>query len=114
MYKILRYYRGIPKRLRSKLLDVLWVDGVMYFVFMLLLGIPNVGLVLQVQVPQLRAGGTQLQTILHSVISTRIVIHLVTVSKQDLVDSRSTLAQYEVSTRMEFQRVSVIELQEIM
>ena len=56
MYKILGilgYYRGIPKQFRSKLFDVLWVDGsafgplswgladacglpgVMYFVFML-------------------------------------------------------------------------------
>ena len=88
MYKILGYYREIPKELRSKLFDVLWVDGsvfgpyapfeweladacglpgVMYFVFMLretinssssmilitaltVLGILNVGLVLQVQV----------------------------------------------------------------
>ncbi|KAH9027862.1 hypothetical protein EDB84DRAFT_1439762 [Lactarius hengduanensis] len=119
VYKILGYYRGIPKQLRSKLFDVLWVDGVMYFVFMLrepiypmcptsvmfiaaliVLGILNVGLVLQVQVPQLRAGGTQLQTVLHSVLSTRIVLHLVAVSKQDLVDSRSTLARYRVPTRM--------------
>ncbi|KAH9068093.1 hypothetical protein EDB83DRAFT_2379619 [Lactarius deliciosus] len=35
VYKIVGYYRGIPKQLRSKLFDVLWVDGVMYFVFML-------------------------------------------------------------------------------
>ncbi|KAH9001908.1 hypothetical protein EDB86DRAFT_3130148, partial [Lactarius hatsudake] len=102
VYKILGYHRGIPKQLRSKLFDVLWVDGVMYFVFMLLLGILNIGLVLQVQVPQLRAGGTQLQTVLHSVLSTRIVLHLVAVSKQDLVDSRSTLARYRVPTRMQF------------
>ncbi|KAH8986601.1 hypothetical protein EDB92DRAFT_2091111 [Lactarius akahatsu] len=102
VYKILGYYREIPKQFRSKLFDVLWVDGVMYFVFMLLLGILNVGLVLQVQVPQLRAGGTQLQTVLHSVLSTRIVLHLVAVSKQDLVDSRSTLARYRVPTRMQF------------
>jgi len=106
VYKIVGYHREIPKQLRSKLLDVLWVDGVMYFVFMLLLGILNVGLVLQVQVPQLRAGGTQLQTVLHSALSTRVVLHLVAVSKQDLVDSRSTLARYRVSTEMRFGRRS--------
>ncbi|KAH9039116.1 hypothetical protein EDB85DRAFT_1930728 [Lactarius pseudohatsudake] len=58
VYKILGYYRGIPKQLRSKLFDVLWVD-VMFIAALIVLGILNVGLVLQVQVPQLRAGGTQ-------------------------------------------------------
>jgi len=102
VYKIAGYHRVLPKQLRSKIFDVLWVDGVMYFVFMLLLGILNIGLVMQVKVPQLRAGGTQLQTVLHSILSTRVVLHLVTVSKQDLVNSRSTLARYRVSTRMQF------------
>ncbi|KAI0298981.1 hypothetical protein B0F90DRAFT_1631877, partial [Multifurca ochricompacta] len=108
LYKVLQYYKNIPIQSRSRLLDVLWIDGVIYFVFMLLLGILNIGLVLQVSTPQLRGGGTQLQTVLHSVLSTRIVLHIAATSKQDLVDSRSTLAQHRFSTRMEFADVSEV------
>ena len=42
--------------------------------------------------------------VLHSILSTQIVLHLFTVSKQDLVESRSTvmLARHQVSRRIQF------------
>jgi len=43
---------------------------------MMILGFLNIGLVLQQGVPQLRAGGAELQTVIHSILSTRIVLHL--------------------------------------
>ncbi|KAI0270704.1 hypothetical protein BC834DRAFT_967434 [Gloeopeniophorella convolvens] len=108
LYRVLAYYREVPKQTRTPLLDVLWIDGVMYFVFMLLLGVMNVVLVLQVSDPQLRTGGTQLQMVLHSILSTRIVLHIAHTTQQDLVDSRCTLAQYRISTAMEFANVSEV------
>jgi len=74
LYRVLRLHKDFPS-LRSKLLDVLWIDGVIYFVFMLALGIVNVGLALHVSDPELRDGFTQLQTVSHSILSTRIVLH---------------------------------------
>ncbi|KAI9509891.1 hypothetical protein F5148DRAFT_1183655 [Russula earlei] len=102
LYKVLQYHRGIPKQLRSKLLHVLWVDGVIYFVFMLFLGILNVMLVLDISGFPLRGGASQLQTVFHSILSTRITLHTAKVLKQDIIDSRSNVVHYRVSTRIEF------------
>jgi len=105
-YKVLQTHRGVPRHSRSKLLDVLWIDGIMYFAFMLLLCILNVGLVLQTSNPPLRGGGSQMQTVFHSILSTRIVLHITTAAKKELNDSRPTFAQPRHSTRIEFGRVS--------
>ncbi len=43
----------------------------------------------------------RLQVVLHSILSTRIVLHLIAVSKQDLVESRSTV-RHPVSRRIQF------------
>jgi len=76
LYKVIRIHKDLPLLTgRSKLLDVLWIDGVIYFIFMLSLGIVNVGLALHVSDPELRDGFTQLQTVSHSILSTRIVLH---------------------------------------
>jgi len=101
-YKVLQFNSGIPKQWRSKLLDVLWINGIIYFIFMLILGILNVGLVLKVSDPQLRDGGSQLQTVFHSVLSTRIAMHTAEVFRQDVVGSRPTLSGYQPPTRIEF------------
>ncbi|KAN0118131.1 hypothetical protein V8E52_005392 [Russula decolorans] len=76
LYKVLQCYRlqVIPTP-KSKLLEALWIDGIMYFVFMLLLGMLNVVLALHVSDSQVRIGFTQLQTMIHSILSTRIVLH---------------------------------------
>lgn len=51
----------------------------------------------------------RLQMVLHSILSTRIVIHTATVLRQDIVDSRATVAQHQRSTRMMFAE-NIIEL----
>ncbi|KAF4586393.1 hypothetical protein EYR38_010669 [Pleurotus pulmonarius] len=56
--------------------NALWKDGVTYFAFMLVLSIINIGLVFQVTLPQLRSGGSQLQTCLHSMVATRIILSM--------------------------------------
>jgi len=75
-FMIAQWRKNDPRYLKSPLLDMLWNDGLMYFVFTLGLGIVNIGLVLQVSSPRLRFGGTQLQTCLHSMLSTRTILHL--------------------------------------
>ena len=45
----------------------------------------------------------RIQTVFHSILSTRIVLHITTVLKQDPIDSRSTtLVQHGHLTKMEF------------
>jgi len=107
LFKIFQYYQGVPRKTRSKLLDVLWIDGLMYFVFMLLVGILNLGLVLHSSNSSLYVGSPELQTALHSILSTRIVLHTTTVLRQDISDSRATVAQDRASNRMEFARDTI-------
>ncbi|KIK64917.1 hypothetical protein GYMLUDRAFT_379318 [Collybiopsis luxurians FD-317 M1] len=66
----------IPKNLRTPLINNLWRDGVLYFSFMLVLGFMNIGIVLQQGIPQIRTASAELQAVIHSVLSTRIVVHL--------------------------------------
>ncbi|KAH9966172.1 hypothetical protein BGW80DRAFT_743386 [Lactifluus volemus] len=90
---VLTVYKALPLRdstsrhMRSKLLDMLWIDGVIYFVFMILIGFLNIGLVLQASDPQIRSGGSELQAVLHSVLSTRIVLHISTVRRKGVIVS---------------------------
>jgi len=93
LLKVLQLYRRAPQLSMSKLVDVIWIDGIIYFFFMLLLSILNVGLVLQMSYPLLRHGGSQIQTVFHSVLATRIVLHISTTVKQNRVDLGSTLAR---------------------
>jgi len=86
---LVRWHARIPKAARSPLLATLWKDGVIYFIFMLMLSIVNIGLVFQVKLPELRSGGSQLQTCLHSMVSSRIILHLAssTVGPKHIEDS---------------------------
>jgi len=103
LYGALRYSR-VPQTRKSKLLDVLWIDGIIYFVFMFVLGVFNVALSIQVLIissmgPPARVRGAQMQTVFHSILSARIVLHITAVLKQDPVDSRSTtLVKHEHPT----------------
>ncbi|KAI0297960.1 hypothetical protein BC826DRAFT_999814, partial [Russula brevipes] len=110
LFKIFQYYKDAPRRTRSKLLDILWIDGLMYFVFMLLVGILNVGLVFRVSNADLYFGLPELQTTFHSILSTRIVLHTTKVLRQDIGDSRAAVPQDRLSTRMEFARDTTIEI----
>ncbi|KAL4256345.1 DUF6533 domain-containing protein [Pleurotus pulmonarius] len=71
--------KRIPTPVRSSLVSVLWKDGAMYFGFMAGFSIFNILLVMSIPRPQLRNGGSQLQTLLHSIISSRVVLHLASV-----------------------------------
>ncbi|KAH9976710.1 hypothetical protein BGW80DRAFT_876918 [Lactifluus volemus] len=105
---VLTLYKAVPFRkckstqITSKLLNALWIDGLIYFVFMirepftqscwpnhrlpvLVLGMFNIVLVLQVDHPQIRTSGNELQAVLHSVLSTRIVLHIQTVVKTSVI-----------------------------
>lgn len=61
---------------RAPLLDTLWKDGVIYFALMLGLGVVNTALVIRSTAAVIQQNVTQLQTSLHSILSTRIVLHL--------------------------------------
>uniref|UniRef100_A0A0W0FDT8 Uncharacterized protein n=1 Tax=Moniliophthora roreri TaxID=221103 RepID=A0A0W0FDT8_MONRR len=74
LFRITTWRKTIPQTVRVPLLDTLWRDGVLYFSFMLVLGFMNIGLILQSEAPQLRQAGAQLQAVLHSIMSTRIVL----------------------------------------
>ncbi|KAH9966178.1 hypothetical protein BGW80DRAFT_1563010 [Lactifluus volemus] len=87
VYKAVPFRNSTSRHLRSKLLDVLWIDGAIYFVFIILIGFLNIGLVLQTSDPQIRSGGSELQAVLHSVLSTRIVLHISTVLREDVIVS---------------------------
>ncbi|KAJ6524569.1 hypothetical protein B0H19DRAFT_1276516 [Mycena capillaripes] len=73
--RILKWRVQITPSARTPLLDTLWNDGLMYFSWMIALGILNILLILHGSVA-IRTGGAQLQSSIHSVLSTRIVLHL--------------------------------------
>ncbi|SJL08222.1 uncharacterized protein ARMOST_11585 [Armillaria ostoyae] len=73
LIRITRLRRRVRKTARAPLLDTLWRDGVFYFSWTLMLGFLNIALAVQSTV---RVGGSQLQAIIHSILSCRIVLHL--------------------------------------
>ncbi|EEB89889.1 hypothetical protein MPER_11969 [Moniliophthora perniciosa FA553] len=87
--------------MRAPLLDTLWRDGVMYFSFMLVLGFLNIGIVSQSKAPQLRNGAADLQAVLHSMMSTRIVMHLAG-SKDPRDITNPSCSVYNTDTGVEF------------
>lgn len=74
--RIIGWRKTIPESVRAPLIDTLWRDGVLYFSFMLVLGFMNIALVTTSEAMQLRKGGAHLQAVIHSMLSTRIVLHL--------------------------------------
>jgi len=105
LYRLLQYRRHIPTPSRSTVIDVLWIDGIMYFVFMFFVGVLNFGLTLQVSHPQLQYAALQLQIVLHSILSTRVVLHTAVVLRRDIVDSQTTGVQNRWSGSMRFAEV---------
>ncbi|KAF4586394.1 hypothetical protein EYR38_010670 [Pleurotus pulmonarius] len=76
LIRICRWRRRIPNTHRQHVLQTLYTDGMLYFLFMLGLGAVNAALVIKASAPELRSNVTQLQTSLHSILSSRIVLHL--------------------------------------
>jgi len=90
-YRVLRYRSKYLTR--STLMDVIWIEGITYFVFMFIVGALNVGLIMNASHPQLQLGLLQFQMVLHSILSTRVVLHTATVLRQEIIDSRATVAR---------------------
>ncbi|KIK57953.1 hypothetical protein GYMLUDRAFT_738073 [Collybiopsis luxurians FD-317 M1] len=97
LIRIINWRRTIPEHVRAPIIDTLWRDGVLYFSFMLILGFVNIGIVLQSEVPQARTGCAQLQAVVHSILSTRIVLHL-----RDIETPGCSVYQTETRTAIEF------------
>ncbi|KAJ7146051.1 hypothetical protein C8R44DRAFT_6527 [Mycena epipterygia] len=74
--RILKWRSQITPSARTPLLDTLWKDGLLYFSWMIVLGIVNILLIYQGGSASVRTGGAQLQTSIHSILSCRIVLHL--------------------------------------
>ncbi|KIK56063.1 hypothetical protein GYMLUDRAFT_823759 [Collybiopsis luxurians FD-317 M1] len=112
LIRILNWRKTIPKNIRAPIIDNLWRDGVLYFTFMLLLGFMNIGIVSQQGVPQIRTGGSQLQAVIHSILSTRIVLHLanskdsrdITAPGSSVYTSRAIQFTSQFSTTMDAER----------
>ena len=49
----------------------------------------------------------RLQTVLHSVLSTRVVLQTASVLRQEIVDSRATVGRSRWSTRMRFAEATI-------
>lgn len=91
LIKLAQLRSRIAPHSRSSVLTTLRLDGIFYFIFMMALGALNIALVVQVSSPQLRQGGTQIQTVFHSMLSTRIVFHVMTTTSKDISRAGSSL-----------------------
>lgn len=105
LIKISQLHNSIPLNGRSPLLSTLQIDGILYFVSTLVLGALNIGFIVQVSSPQLRQGGSQLQAIIHSVMSARIVFHVVETTSKDITQAESSLEAI-MTTHIEMESVS--------
>ncbi|KAF5383888.1 hypothetical protein D9757_007389 [Collybiopsis confluens] len=90
--RILSWRKTIPNHIRAPIIDNLWMD---------VLGFMNIGIVMQRGIPQLRVAGSQLQMVMHSVLSARIVLHLAR-SKGFRDISTPGSAMYQTSTGIHF------------
>jgi len=119
LYKLLQYRRHIPTQSKPTLVDALWIDGIMYFASMFVVGALNTGLAQVVlSTPLTLSQSIELQTVLHSILSTRVVLHTATVLRQDIVDSRATFVRNWWSSSIRFAEATMevvpedVELQE--
>ncbi|KAF9028010.1 hypothetical protein BDZ89DRAFT_1160472 [Hymenopellis radicata] len=76
LIRITRWRKRIPKRIRAPLLDALWRDGVFYFSWTLALSFLNIAIIVQSSSNQFRSGASELQAVMHSILSCRVVLHL--------------------------------------
>ncbi|KAG7087441.1 hypothetical protein E1B28_013407 [Marasmius oreades] len=102
LFRIAQLRRNIPKTIRSPLLSNLWRDGVVYFMFMLFLSVINISIILQPDAPQLRTGSASLQAVLHSIVASRIVLHLGGSKNPRVITSAITSGYSETVTDIQF------------
>ncbi|KAJ8074866.1 hypothetical protein PM082_019193 [Marasmius tenuissimus] len=82
--RILRWRRNIPSMGRASLIDTLYRDGINYFSWMIVLSSVNIAIIVQTEVSQLRVGGTQLQAGFHSMLATRMILHVARLSAKEM------------------------------
>ncbi|KAJ6520596.1 hypothetical protein DFH09DRAFT_1193972 [Mycena vulgaris] len=73
--RIFKWRRQIAPSAQTPLLDTLWNDGLLYFSWMIAVGIVNILLIFHASAA-VQTGGAQLQSSIHSILSSRIVLHL--------------------------------------
>ncbi|KAL0577169.1 hypothetical protein V5O48_004808 [Marasmius crinis-equi] len=83
LVRILRWRRNIPSMGRASLIDTLYRDGIVYFSWMIVLSLVNIAIIVQTRVTQLRVGGTQLQAGFHSMLATRMILHVAELSTKE-------------------------------
>ncbi|KAF5338839.1 hypothetical protein D9757_014696 [Collybiopsis confluens] len=100
LIRIINWRKSIPEHIRAPLIDALQRD---------VLGFVNIAIVLQsaaslpllftdlAEAPQLRTGCAQLQAVIHSIFSTRMVLHL-----RDIDAPGCSVLQTEIKTEMMF------------
>ncbi|KAF5338838.1 hypothetical protein D9757_014697 [Collybiopsis confluens] len=86
--KIIRWRKTIPEHVRAPFIDMLWRD---------VLGLANIIVVLQPGIPQIRSAAAQLQAVIHSILSTRLVLRL-----QDIAAPGCSVIQQESKPTVEF------------
>ncbi|ESK87691.1 hypothetical protein Moror_1872 [Moniliophthora roreri MCA 2997] len=106
LIRIIRWRRLQDSSYTRSLLDILYRDGMVYFSWMVVLSIANIGIIIQSESPQLRAGGTQLQAGFHSMLATRMIMHVWRTSKENgwtmpVEQFTSFLTNIEVASSMD-------------
>jgi len=112
--RILKWRGQMTPSARTPLLDTLWKDGIMYFTWMIALGIANIFLVFHGSVA-VRTGGAQLQSSLHSILSTRIVLHLARLPSSQRSDRGSVPVSslFTPTTMVLMNETSFMEIEEL-
>ncbi|KAH8834898.1 hypothetical protein DL96DRAFT_11782 [Flagelloscypha sp. PMI_526] len=88
-FRIAQLRNGVPKPLRMPFLDAILRDGIMYYFAVFALSVVNIVLVMTTG-PQLRFASSQLQANFHSIVSTRLLLHLTELSNKRSMHGSST------------------------
>ncbi|KAF9260413.1 hypothetical protein L218DRAFT_580233 [Marasmius fiardii PR-910] len=86
--RILRWRKNIPSIGKTSMIDTLYRDGITYFSWMIVLSTVNIAIIVQSKVTQLRVGGVQLQAGFHSILATRMILHVARHTSSNLVSPR--------------------------
>ncbi|KAH8833018.1 hypothetical protein DL96DRAFT_1584316 [Flagelloscypha sp. PMI_526] len=97
LVRMTRLRNGVPEALRIPFLDAMMKDGVLYYLAVFALSILNIVLVM-VTGPQMRFASAQLQANFHSIISTRLLLHLTRLSSQSSLHGSSTQSRNDIWT----------------
>ncbi|KAG7087492.1 hypothetical protein E1B28_013453 [Marasmius oreades] len=88
LVRILRWRKMLTSIRKVSLIETLYRDGIIYFSWMIVLSVVNIVIIVQTEVTQLRVGGVQLQAGFHSILATRMILHVVRHGSRDIVQPR--------------------------